>query len=47
MAAGIGGDPWSFLLDSPPGVVVLAVGAGLILAGLAWIDRIASSVTAR
>lgn len=47
MAAGIGGDPWSFLLDSPPGVVVLAVGAGLILAGLAWIDRIASSVTPR
>lgn len=47
MSAGIGGDPWSFLLDSPVGVALLGAGVGLIFVGLAWIDRIAGSVTAR
>ncbi len=47
MTAGIGGDPWTFLLDRPAGVACLAAGVGLILAGLWWIDAIAGSVLRR
>jgi tight adherence protein B len=47
MSAGIGGDPWSFLLGHPVGLVCLAAGVALVLAGLAWIDRIAGSVVRR
>lgn len=44
MSAGIGGDPWHFLLDTLPGVACLGLGAAFAFAGLLWIDRIASSV---
>lgn len=47
LTAGVGGDPWHFLLDTPVGLVCLACGAVLVFAGLAWIDRIAGSVVAR
>lgn len=39
--AGLGGDPWHFLLGTPAGVTCLAGGLSLLLAGLAWIERIA------
>jgi tight adherence protein B len=44
MSAGIGGDPWHFLLATAPGLVCLALGALLAFAGLVWIDRIAAGV---
>jgi tight adherence protein B len=44
MAAGIGGDPWHFLLATPAGLVCL--GGGLLSGwlGMLWIDRIAAAV---
>ncbi|QNN54669.1 type II secretion system F family protein [Nocardioides mesophilus] len=45
MSAGIGGDPWGFLLGHPVGLSCLAAGTALVFAGLWWIDRIAASVT--
>lgn len=47
MGAGLGGDPWGFLLSTPVGLACLGAGTGLTLAGLAWIERIAASVVAR
>jgi tight adherence protein B len=44
MGSGIGGDPWGFLLESPPGIACLGLGLTLAFLGLAWIDRIATSV---
>jgi tight adherence protein B len=44
LAAGAGAEPWAFLLGHPAGLACLAAGAALVLAGLAWIDRIASGV---
>ncbi|MFL6135604.1 MAG: type II secretion system F family protein [Nocardioidaceae bacterium] len=44
MSAGIGGDPWHFLLATPAGLGCLGVGALLAWTGLLWIDRIAGSV---
>jgi tight adherence protein B len=44
MSAGIGADPWHFLLATPVGVVCLGLGGLFAFAGLLWIDRIASSV---
>jgi tight adherence protein B len=42
IGAGSGGDPLSFLLGTPIGLACLAGGLGLGLAGLAWIERLAS-----
>ena len=47
MSAGIGGDPWHFLLATPAGLGCLGMGALLTWAGLLWIDRIADSVLRR
>lgn len=47
MGSGIGGDPVTFLLQRPLGIVCLAAGCGLALAGLFWIDRIAAGVLRR
>lgn len=44
MSAGIGGDPWHFLLGTRAGLVCLALGVLLAFAGLVWIDRIALAV---
>jgi tight adherence protein B len=44
MSAGIGGDPWHFLLGTPVGLVCLGGGVLCAFAGLLWIDRIASGV---
>ncbi len=44
MSAGIGGDPWHFLLGTAPGLACLAAGIGLALVGLLWIDRISADV---
>jgi tight adherence protein B len=44
MGSGLGGDPWGFLLRNPVGLVCLGAGGGLLLLGLAWIERIAASV---
>jgi tight adherence protein B len=41
-AQGIGARPWHFLLDTAAGVTCLAAGVALSLAGLGWIDRIAT-----
>lgn len=38
---GLGAEPWSFLLDTLPGLACLAAGGGCALAGLWWMDRIA------
>jgi tight adherence protein B len=47
MGAGMGGDPWGYLLDTGPGLVCLAAGVALALTGLAWVDRIAAQVQSR
>ena len=44
MSAGVGGDPWHFLLGTPVGVACLGLGALFAFAGLLWIDRIAATV---
>ena len=44
MATGTGGDPVTFLIDSPLGLGCLAGGLALGFSGLAWIDRIARDV---
>lgn len=44
MSAGVGGDPWHFLLATPAGIACLGLGALCAFAGLLWIDRIAARV---
>ncbi|GGF49554.1 hypothetical protein GCM10011519_24360 [Marmoricola endophyticus] len=44
--SGLGADPWGFLTGTTPGLACLAVGAGLSLAGLSWLQRISASVLA-
>jgi tight adherence protein B len=44
MSAGIGGDPWHFLLDTAVGLACLGAGCACAFAGLVWIDRIAANV---
>jgi tight adherence protein B len=43
MGSGLGGDPWGFLLTTPPGLVCLGLGTALVLAGLGWIERISAA----
>lgn len=45
MSAGIGAEPWTFLLSRPAGLACLALGVALVLTGLWWIDRIAAGVS--
>jgi tight adherence protein B len=47
MASGIGASPWAFLVDHPVGAGCLLAGVVLVVSGLAWIDRIASTVVGR
>jgi tight adherence protein B len=44
MSAGVGGDPWHFLLGTAVGLACLGVGCACAFAGLVWIDRIAANV---
>ncbi|HET7691165.1 MAG TPA: type II secretion system F family protein [Nocardioidaceae bacterium] len=46
LSGGTGGDPWRFLLATPAGLGCLTGGLLLVLAGLAWLDRIVTSVEA-
>jgi tight adherence protein B len=44
MSAGLGGDPWGFLLTTPVGWVCLGAGVGLAWVGTAWVDGLAAAV---
>ena len=44
MGSGSGGDPLAWLLGGPAGWACLALGGGLLLGGLAWIELLARSV---
>jgi tight adherence protein B len=40
MGSGIGADPWQVLVSTPMGNLLLVVGAGLEVAGVAWSSRL-------
>lgn len=42
-----GATPWRFFVDGPVGAACGVAGVGLLLAGLAWIERIADAVQAQ
>jgi len=44
LGTGAGSDPWSFLFGTPIGWACLAGGLACALAGLAWIERLATGV---
>ncbi|MQA34794.1 type II secretion system F family protein [Modestobacter roseus] len=44
MGAGVGADPWRVLTTTTPGTVLLVLGVGLELAGLAWSARLVGRV---
>ena len=46
LGEGLGADPWRFLVASPLGLLCLALGCGLALAGLAWVERLADRAEA-
>lgn len=43
LGSGMGGDPVAVLVGTIPGVLCLAAGCALACAGIAWVERIASS----
>lgn len=45
MGAGIGADPWGVLTGTGAGQVLLVIGAGLEVAGLAWARRLIARAT--
>lgn len=47
LGLGLGADPLAFLLGTPAGLGCLVVGAGLVLAGLAWVERLARGAERR
>ena len=46
LGSGMGGDPVAILTGTYPGVLCLAAGCGLACAGVAWVERIATSAVA-
>lgn len=42
-SSGLGSEAWTFLLSHPLGLLCLAVGSALVIVGLHWIDRIATT----
>lgn len=46
LGSGMGGDPIAILTGTYPGVLCLAAGCGLACAGVAWVERIATSAEA-